>query len=63
VVKLVVETSNVTDDNKLHHKFEVTETWREVTVLLEKDDDLGLTQENWGSSSPKETMIRQRFRN
>lgn len=53
VVKLVVETSNVTDDNKLHHKFEVTETWREVTVLLEKDDDLGLTQENWGSSSPK----------
>jgi hypothetical protein len=53
VVKLLIETSNVTDDNKLHHKFEVTQAWREVTVLLEKDPDLGLTQENWGSSSPK----------
>lgn len=53
VVKLLIETSNVTDDNKLHHKFEVGEAWTTVTVLLEDDPDLGLYQENWGSSSPK----------
>lgn len=54
-VKFVIEVSDVTDHNDLHNIISVTGAWQTVTILLENDPDLGLKQENWGSTSKKVT--------
>lgn len=61
-VKFLLETSDaVGNDDKLHHIFTVEEAWKTVTIQLEMDPDVGLTQEGWGDEIDYDPTTAQKI--